>query len=107
VARQFAAATGYGAPLRLILSDADFAQLASMLREIDLATLPENLYASMYTDLRVDILGRSRDLQARPYAAVSPSTHGKRQVAFDALIERLRMLAERVIAEGSATSAAE
>jgi hypothetical protein len=107
VARPFTAATGYGAPRRLILTDADFAELAARLREIDLATLPENLYAPMYTDLRVDILGRSRDLQARPYSAVSAATHGKRQVAFDALIERLRTLAERVIAEGSATSAAE
>jgi hypothetical protein len=105
VARPFT--NGYGSPRRVILTDAEFAQLASLLRESDPATLPENLYAPMYTDFRIEILGRSRDLQARPYSGVTPTTHGARQVAFDALIERLRMLADRVIREGTATAASD
>jgi hypothetical protein len=107
VARPFANGTGYGTPRRLILTDAEFAQLASLLRGSDPATLPENLYALMYTDFRIEILGRSRDLQARPYSGVTPATHGTRQIAFDALIERLRALADRVIREGTATTASD
>jgi hypothetical protein len=107
VARAFAAATGYGPPRRLVLADDEFAQLAASLRETNPSTLPENLYAPMYTDFRIDILGRSRDLQARPYSGVSPTTHGARQVAFDALIERLHMLADRVIREGTPTTASD
>jgi len=105
VARQFT--NGYGPPRRLVLGDAEFAQLAVALRETDPAALPENLYAPMYTDFRIEILGRSRDLQARPYSGVSPATHGARQVAFDNLIERLRTLAERVIREGTTTTASD
>jgi hypothetical protein len=105
VARSFT--TGYGPPRRLVLTDGEFAQLAAALRETDPAALPENLYAPMYTDFRLGILGRSRDLQARPYAGVSPATHGARQAAFDALIERLRLLADRVIRDGTGTTASD
>lgn len=107
VARPFANGSGYGPPRRLVLTDAEFDQLASALREMNPATLPENLYAPMYTDFRIEILGRSRDLQARTYGGVSPATHGARQVAFDALVERLRALADRVIREGMATTASD
>jgi len=104
IARSFTNAAGYGPPRRLILTDAEFAQLAANLRETDPATLPSNLYAPMYTDFRIEILGRSRDLQARPYSGVSPTTHGARQIAFDGLVERLRVLADRVIREGTPTA---
>lgn len=107
VARPFTNGSGYGPPRRLILTDAEFAQLAGALREADPATLPENLYAPMYTDFRIELLGRSRDLQARTYGGVSPTTHGARQVAFDALIDRLRALADRVIRDGTATTASD
>jgi hypothetical protein len=107
VARPFTNGSGYGPPRRLILTDAEFAQLASAVREADPATLPENLHAPIYTDFRVEILGRSRDLQARTYSGVTPTTHGARQIAFDALIERLRELADRVIREGTATAASD
>lgn len=105
VARPFT--NGYGPPRRLVLTDAEFAQLASALRETDPATLPENLYAPMYTDFHIELLGRSRDLQARTYSGVTPATHGARQVAFDALVERLRALADRVIRDGTATAASD
>jgi hypothetical protein len=105
VARPFA--NGYGPPRRLVLTEAEFAQLASALREADPATLPENLYAPMYTDFRIELLGRSRDLQARPYSGVTQTTHGARQSAFDALIERLHALADRVIRDGTATTASD
>jgi hypothetical protein len=107
VARPFANGSGYGPPRRLVLTDAEFAQLAATLRESDPATLPENLYAPMYTDFRIEILGRSRDLQARSYSGVTPATHGARQAAFDALIERVRGLADRVIRDGTPTSASD
>jgi len=105
VARSFT--TGYGPPRRLVLTDAEFAQLAAALRETDPAALPENLYAPMYTDFRIEILGRSRDLQARPYSGVTTTTHGARQLAFDNLIDQLRALADRVIHDGTATSASD
>jgi len=107
VARPFTNGSGYGPPRRLILTDAEFAQLVGALREADPATLPENLYAPMYTDFRIEILGRSRDLQARTYGGVTPATHGARQVAFDALVERLRAFADRVIRDGTATTASD
>jgi hypothetical protein len=43
----------------------------------------------MYTDLRVTVLNRSRDLQARRYAGVSRNTHGEPQKAFDRAIDAL------------------
>jgi hypothetical protein len=107
VARPFTTGSGYGPPRRLVLTDAEFAQLAAALRETDPATLPENLYAPMYTDFRIEILSRSRDLQARPYSGVSAATHGARQIAFDTLIDRLRTLAERVIRDGTPTTASD
>ena len=107
VARAFTNVSGYGPPRRLILTDAESAQLVSAIRATDPATLPENLYAPMYTDFRVEILGRSRDLQARTYSGVTPTTHGARQAAFDALIDRLRALADRVIRDGTATTASD
>jgi hypothetical protein len=104
IARSFTNTAGYGPPRRLILTDDEFAHLAANLRETDPAALPSNLYAPMYTDFRIEILGRSRDLQARPYSGVSPATHGARQAAFDRLIESLHTLAERVIREETPTA---
>ena len=57
--------------------------------DADPDSLPPNLYASMYTDLRVTVLSRSRDLQARRYAGVSRNTHGEPQKAFDRAIDAL------------------
>jgi hypothetical protein len=107
VARPFTNGSGYGPPRRMILTEDEFAQLASALRECDPATLPENLYAPMYTDFRIEILGRARDLQARPYSGVTPTTHGARQVAFDNLIDRIRTLADRTIRDGTPTAASD
>ena len=100
VARAFT--TGYGPPRRLVLTDAEFAQLSRRAPRNRSRRVTRNLYAPMYTDFRIDILGRSRDLQARTYSGVSPSTHGARQAAFDALIKQIHALAERVIREGTA-----
>ena len=96
----FRRGSGYGASHRLRLTDKDTLQLAALLRASDPADLPPNLYAAQYTDLRVEILQWSRDIQARRSLGVTPRTHGARQEAFDRMDQGLRRLAERVLQDG-------
>lgn len=57
-----------------------------------MATLPPNLWASEYTDLRVSVLGFSKDVQARQFAGMTATTHGERQADFTALFDALQSL---------------
>jgi hypothetical protein len=97
---------GYADPRVLELSPGEVADLARHLAESEPDGLPANLYADTYTDLTLRVLGRERSLQARRFAGLEPTTHGTRQQAFDRMVETLRALHLRVLAEGTPAPAA-
>ena len=90
----------FGSPKQLGLSDADVRSLARALRESGPESLPTNLYASDYTELRIEALQWSRDLLARRVPNITAETHGDRQKAFDRVIEVMARLEERVERQG-------
>jgi hypothetical protein len=90
VARPFAKKSGYGQQRRLRLTADELRSLAALLSE-----LPPIAPAPVYTELRVEVLNQSKDLQARPEMAIAPNMN------FDRIVGELRRLAERVIASGS------
>lgn len=98
--RPYAQRGGYGKQRRFELSNPDFQSLVRVVRESDPAGLPSSLYASDYTEVRIEILQWSRDLLARRSPGVTPQTHGDRQKAFDRVVDFLRALAARVEKEG-------
>ena len=107
IARAVDPKSGYGNAHRIVLTEDDLRSIVTLLRESDFATLPNTLYAPMYTDFRVDVLDRSRDLQARRYGGVSAKTHGARQEAFDRAFEKARALAQRALREGGVVPTSE
>ena len=88
------------APRRLILSETEFRSLAKALSSEPVESLPANLYAPVYTDLRVAVLDQSRGVIARPFLNTTPETHGEKQKAFDRIFAVLQKLHERVQREG-------
>jgi hypothetical protein len=100
LARPFAPRGGYGTTKRLELPEAELRSLITLLEESDPAGFPSNLYASDYTELRIEALHWSRDLLARRSQDVTPQTHGDRQRAFDRIVELLGRLEARVEKEG-------
>ena len=78
------------------MSDTEVRSLINLLRESDPASLPSNLYASDYTELRIQVLHWSRDLLARRSPNVTSRTHGDRQKAFDRIVDRLGALEQRI-----------
>lgn len=91
---------GYGNAKEIDLSDADSRSLARSLAESGPESLPNNLYASDYTELRIEALQWSRDLLAHRVPNITAETHGKLQKAFDRVIEVMARLEERVEREG-------
>jgi hypothetical protein len=87
-ARRFDPKTGYGPPRRMRVSARD---VASLLRP-----LPQHAVAPVYTELRVEVLGRAEECIARPEEHGPPLE-----------IEPLRRIAERTLAEGKPAPAVE
>ena len=88
-------------PRRLTLSEADFLAFVKSLNEAQVEALPSNLYAHVYTDLRVSLLGHSRSLTAREFHNMKPETHGAKQQSFDRIFAALETLHERAEKNGS------
>ena len=84
----------------LVLSSSDFAALVQTLRDGDPAALPQNLYAAEYTDVLIQLLNKSRHIQARQFAGMTPESNGEKQAAFDRVLEKLTALHARVQKEG-------
>ncbi len=93
------------APKALGLPRADFLRLARVIADNDPVSLPRNVYASAYTDMRIEVLGEERIIPARAYLDVTHETHGEKQLAFDRLYEVFRALHERVQKDGKAVAA--
>ncbi len=75
--------------------------LFSRYAELDPEGLPVNLYATDYTELVMAVLNRKKSIQARPFAGMTPSTHGERQEDFNGIFEALYALQLRVAEEGT------
>ena len=88
------------APRLLILSAADFLALAAVLEQARPGEIPLNVYASVYTDLRVTLLNQSRVISGRRFQSMTAETHGEKQKAFDRIIDAFQALHERVQKEG-------
>jgi hypothetical protein len=86
---------------RLVLSETDFRELAKILAAEPVESLPTNLYATAYTDLRIRVLSQSRNVMARRFVNMTPETHGAEQKAFDRIVESLRKVLERVERDGT------
>ncbi len=92
---------GYSDPIELELPESEVSELAWVLSEKAPTRLPKNLWAPGYTDLSMRVLNHEVSLVARPYRGVDPETHGELQEDFDATVELLGSLHERVLQEGS------
>ena len=98
--RSYAAATGYQAELVLDLSPTEARGLARELDARNPAAWPANLYAGSYTDLSLQVLNHQKAIQARPFAGMGPTTHGKHQKAFEQAFDVLERLHRRVLRRG-------
>jgi len=96
---------GYDAARATTLTEAEFKALLKNLLRADLTELPGNLYAEQYTDVRVEVLDRVRDVAARRYSDITPKTHGREQKNFDRLYSALRQLTKKVLKSGSVAPA--
>lgn len=83
----------YGDAEEIGLTGPELAELAADLAENRPGSLPVNLYANYYTDLVVEVLDRKREIQARTFTGVTPSTHGEAQERFDRIYDRLAEVA--------------
>lgn len=88
---------GYGEPVVVALDDETLTGLTAALRKADLASLPPNLYAELYTDVTVSVLDHRVQVQARRFEGMTPETHGEKQESFDQLLGVLEALRERVL----------
>ncbi|MES1244087.1 MAG: hypothetical protein ABUT39_20960 [Acidobacteriota bacterium] len=88
--------TGWSRPIRIRLSAAEVADLARALAAARPADLPANLYSSWYQSFDVGVLGRTKSVQARQFARMTPQTHGEKQERFDRLVSVLEALEARV-----------
>jgi hypothetical protein len=88
---------GYGQPVGRAVDDETLAGLTKALRRADLASLPPNLYAELYTDVVVSVLDRRAQVQARRFEGMTPETHGDEQKRFDQLLEALESLRDNLL----------
>ena len=96
----FTGAEGYSEPVRLELTQEVLSRLAEMLSNHEVEDLPVNLYATHYTDLSVLVLNREKNVQARQFAGMTPTTHGERQTDFEKIYGALSDLHLRVLRLG-------
>ncbi len=100
-ASTFSPGEGFGNPRVLVLGAEDLGELTATLATFDPESLPINLYAPEYTDLTVEVMRFRKNVQARPFAGITTTTHGESQETFDRLFETLEDLYETVIARGN------
>jgi hypothetical protein len=85
----------------LVLSDAEFHELARLLADNRAGEIPINVYAPEYTDLQLAVLQWSRAISGRRFLNLTPETHGEKQRSFDRLYEAFRALYERARKDGT------
>jgi hypothetical protein len=91
--------TGWSEPRQVALAPEEIDSLAGRLAEAHPEDLPVNLYSAWYQDLEIRVLNRKVTLQARRFAGLTPETHGEKQERFDAMIEAIEAVKNRVAEE--------
>jgi len=94
--------TGYGQEIALHLDASALRNLALILADLDLAAMPVNLWAPVYTEVTIEVLNHRRSVQARRFAGLEPTTHRDLQQSFNALVRILVRLQDEVAVEGVA-----
>ena len=84
----------------LSLTDQELKTLVTLLRDARVGTLPQSLWATRYTTLRVQVLNQMRNIQARRFGGMTAETHGASQKAFDRAFEWCEKTHARVLAKG-------
>lgn len=101
-----ATADDYGAPAgsprrrRLRLSASEVTELARVLEREGAATLPGNVYFADYTDLRMSVLDREHQVQARQFAGMPAEAQARGRVPFERVLAALTALHRRVVEAG-------
>ena len=88
--------TGWSQPRRVRLSAAEVADLARTIAAARPWDLPGNLYSPWYQNLEMGVLSRTKSIQARQFARMTPETHGEKQQRFDRLVAVLEALQTRI-----------
>jgi hypothetical protein len=98
--RAYEPARGYRDPVVLQMHAPELRALARELAARDPATWPSNLYAVDYTDLSIRVLNHEKAIQARRFAGLAPSAHGRQQEAFEEVFQMLQGLHRKALEQG-------
>ena len=86
--------------LSAVLSEKEYRELLALLVAANVPKLPESLYATQYSNLRVVVLNKTRNIQARQFAEMSPTQHGQDQVVFERVFDWGVALHKRALKDG-------
>ncbi|MBL8112988.1 MAG: hypothetical protein JNK60_08900 [Acidobacteria bacterium] len=89
-------ATGSRPPVPFTLTEDELRALVSALRTAAPETYPAALSSARYEQLVVTVLGHQRDLQARRFADLDPSTTKTAQASYEVLRAHLERLVSRI-----------
>ena len=84
----------------LTLSEKDYKALVAMLEAGSVWKMRESLYATQYSNLRVVVLNKTRNIQARQFAEMSPTKYGEEQTTFEHIFDWGVALHKRALKEG-------
>jgi hypothetical protein len=84
----------------LTLSEKDYHALVAMLEAGSVWKMRESLYATQYSNLRVVVLNKTRNIQARQFAEMSPTKYGEEQTTFEHIFDWGVALHKRALKEG-------
>ena len=100
ISRGYDPAAGQMAARSLTLTPAEVADLARDFVRRQVAQLPANLFAVDYRDLTIEVLNHKKNIQARQFAGMTPTTHADSQVQSEQVFDALHRLHRRVMSEG-------
>ena len=84
----------------LTLSEKDYKALVAMLEAGSVWKMRESLYATQYSNLRVVVLNKTRNIQARQFADMPPTKYGEEQATFEHIFDWGVALHKRALKEG-------
>lgn len=92
--QRYTASGGLGPGEPHELSREDLEGVVGSLLEAEVSSLPANLWAAHYTDVRVTVLGFEEEVLARRFAGMTVATHGEAQERFTRLFNALHELVQ-------------
>jgi len=90
----------YQAPVRFEPGPERVRQIADRLSKADVGSLPGNVFSAEYSEIILKVLKWKKNVLARSFAGMSPTTHGEAQKRFDALFEALKALHREAMTRG-------